>query len=172
MDMTNVTLETSTGIEHPSQVSFPVLWRIQAAAKLSTCCHYAKAATPKELLLPLTKCWILQVFGAWSEERGILGNASQNTLYPEPYLTNKLLVRLFWCKRSNSFRICYFHGIVKLFLASNKLLVPFSSFLICCLLSSVSNFQYSFNTSGKNTNLKHEGWFEKQHWKLNCWKKM
>lgn len=69
-----------------TSVSFPVLWRIQAAAKLSTCCHYSKATTPKELLLPLLKCWILLVFGAWSEEQGIMGNASQTTLYWEPYL--------------------------------------------------------------------------------------
>lgn len=155
-----------------TSVYFPILWRIQAAAKLSTCCHHAKAAPQRNCFSTLTKCWIFQVFGAGSEEPGNLGNSSQNTLYWEPYLTNKLLVRQPWCKRSNSFFICYFQGIVKLSLAFNQLLVPFSFSLICCLLSSVSNFQYSFNTSGNNINPKHKSWFEKQGWNRNCWKKM
>lgn len=154
---------------YPSQVS---IFLFSEEYGLLPSCLYAKTAIPKELLLPLTKCWILSVFGAWSEGQWIMGNASKNIFYQEPYLTNKLLVRQFWSKRSNSFCICYFHGIVKLSLAFNKLLVPFSSSLLCCLLSSLSNFQYSFNTSGKNINLKHKTWFKKQGWKLIYWKKI
>jgi hypothetical protein len=54
--MSDVTLGTRVGKIISHIVSFPILWRIQPAAKLSTCCHYAKAATPGNCFFTLTQC--------------------------------------------------------------------------------------------------------------------